>query len=633
MNEVKSLLKISSNNLTQDISTNTQTLVVPTSIHYLSDVLNDLPKGVFIDKQVCGVGGTTLAILSKTNYVIAVHRKILVENKYIQHPDKLIQVVGGVSKQDIINEIIFGKNKIITTYDSLGKVAEALKELNLLDKYHLLVDEVQNVIREGGDFRVNVCNSLLDNSCNFASVSYLTATSTERKYLPEQIKDIPYLKIEWEDSVNIKVNQKQIKGDLTQAITSIAIHHLDNPTQGEAYFFFNTVRGVLPIIKNLIKLRTVTEKDIKVICADNEDNEKLLGTLGGCWKPERPLEKDKFGNILPTNKRITFITKTCFEGVDYYSDNPVTYIVSDAKNKKKQFVKTDIAVDIRQIAGRFRTSNPMSKQEVVLLWTGQHEGFNMTEEEYEAEVLKKIDQVKNTIDLTENGTIDGELLDTLARTSKYYTTVDGVVVYNKLAYSNIMSEYRTQHEDFKVVIENGKEIRNIDDRLSKLYDVDSYELPELSASDKKSIGKKINFRQAAEDYYNNVKLNVLTPCVEYEDNLTNLRLACPVLVEYEDVLGIDEFKTCGFQESKLKKKFMSFIGAKELESNRSSFRNVLNIVVGEWYSLKEVKKMIGEAYFKLGVSGKPFASDISKFYVTKRSKRNSVEGVLILDIV
>ena len=255
--------------------------------------------------------------------------------------------------------------------------------------------------------------------------------------------------------------------------------------------------------------------------------------------------------------------------------------MSDAKNKKKQFVKIDIAVDIRQIAGRFRTSNPMSKQEVVLLWTGQHEGFNMTEEEYEAEVLKKIDQVKNTIDLTENGTIDGELLDTLARTSKYYTTVDGVVVYNKLAYSNIMSEYRTQHEDFKVVIENGKEIRNIDDRLSKLYDVDSYELPELSAFDKKSIGKKINFRQAAEDYYNNVKLNVLTPCVEYEDNLTNLRLACPVLVEYEDVLGIDEFKTCGFQESKLKKKFMSFIGAKELESNRSSFRNVLNIVVGE----------------------------------------------------
>ena len=65
----------------------------------------------------------------------------------------------------------------------------------MLDKFHLLVDEVQNVIREGGDFRDEVCNYLLDNSCNFAIVSYLTATSTEREYLPEQIKDIPYFKI------------------------------------------------------------------------------------------------------------------------------------------------------------------------------------------------------------------------------------------------------------------------------------------------------------------------------------------------------------------------------------------------------------------------------------------------------
>jgi hypothetical protein len=70
-----------------------------------------------------------------------------------------------------------------------------------------------------------VCNTLLENTCNFASVSYLTATSTERKYLPDQIKDIPYLKILWEDSVDIKVKQKQIKQNLVEAITSIAQEH------------------------------------------------------------------------------------------------------------------------------------------------------------------------------------------------------------------------------------------------------------------------------------------------------------------------------------------------------------------------------------------------------------------------
>ena len=128
--------------------------------------------------------------------------------------------------------------------------------------------------------------------------------------------------------------------------------------QIKAYFFFNSVRGVIPVIKNILKLRCVTEKDIKVICTDNDDNQRALDTLKGNWKPEKPLDKDQQGNIVVNNKTITFITKTCFEGVDYYSENPTTYIISDARNKKKHFVKTDIAIDIRQIAGRFRTSNP-----------------------------------------------------------------------------------------------------------------------------------------------------------------------------------------------------------------------------------------------------------------------------------
>ena len=196
-----------------------------------------------------------------------------------------------------------------------------------------------------------------------------------------------------------------------------------------------------------------------------------------------------------------------------------------------------------------------------------------------------------------------------------------------------MSEYRTQHEDFKVVIENGKEIRNLDARLSKLYDVDTYELPELSVVDKKALGKKLNFRQAAEDYYNAVKFLEGTDCSDTVEVLTNLKLACPSLVDYEDTLGIDEFRTCGFQESKLKKKFLLVVGAKELESNRSAVREVFRLKDGEWYSLKDIKSKLAKSYKQLGFQNKAFASDVSKFYVTKRSKRNGVEGVVVLDIV
>lgn len=622
MNQVKSLLKIDESNLTEDISTNTQTLVVPTGLHYMSDVLYDLPKGVFIDKQVCGVGGTTLAIKSNTNYVIAVHRKLLVENKYIQHPNTLIEVKGGVTVEDIIRELQNGKNKIITTYDGLKKVSEALSVLGVLNTYHLLVDEVQNVIREGGDFRDEVCNYLLENSCNFASVSYLTATSTERKYLPEQIKDIPYLKIEWEDSVNIKVNQKHIKGDLTQAITSIALDHLDNPDKGEAYFFFNSVRGILPVIKNLVKLRTVTEKDIKIICAEGEDNEKLLKSVGA-WKPERPLEQDKDGNIVLNNKQITFITKTCFEGVDYYSDNPTTYIVSDARNQKKHFVKTDIAIDIRQIAGRFRTANPMSKQEVVLLWTGQYEGFGMTEQEYEQFVLDGIERAKNTIELTAQGKID-DSLEHLAKTSKYYTERDGVVVLNKLAYSNIMSEYRTQYEDFKVVVDNGKEIRSLDNRLNKLYDVDCFDLPKLSPLDKTGLGKKLNFIEVASDLYKLLSEN------GDEDEIRNIYLACPRLKEYVDELGFEILKSLGYQESKIKAKFNQSIGAKDVSSKMKQVQDFLGFKGGDKYTSKQLKDLFCACFKSLRINQTGKASCVSDYYTVSRSNINGCRGYKII---
>lgn len=627
MNEVKHLLKINSSNLTENIDSNTQTLIVPTGMHYMSEVLEDLPKNTFIDKQVCGVGGTTLAIKSKTNYVIAVHRKILVENKYDQHSNILLAVCGDVSTKEMKEELLAGKNKIITTYDSLWKVALVLEELDLLDKYHLLVDEIQNVIREGGDFKDEVCNYLLDNSCRFASVSYLTATSTERKYLPEQIKDIPYLKIEWEDSVNIKVNQKHIKGDLTQAITSIALEHLDNLDKGEAYFFFNTVKGILPVINNLVKLRTVTEKDIKIICSDSEENKKLLRTLGGDWRPEKPLHKDGEGNIVVDNKTITFITKTCFEGVDYYSEHPVTYIVSDARNQKKHFVKTDIAIDIRQIAGRFRTANPMSKQEVVLLWTGQYEGFGMSEVEYEAHVLKEIEKANNTIMLANSGEIHSSL-EHLAKTSKYYTERDGVVCLNKLAYSNIMSEYRTQYEDFKVVVENGKELRNLDKGLNELYDVDTYEIPKLSAIDKSNLGKKLNFAEVSSELY--LLLSCENPC---EGEIKNIFIACPRLKEYVDELGFEILKTLGYQESKIKLKFNESIGAKGSSKKLKDVQSYLGFKVDDKFTSKQLKDCFSSCFKDLNINLTGKASCVSDYYDVVRANINGCRGYKIVSLV
>ena len=107
----------------------------------------------------------------------------------------------------------------------------------------------------------------------------------------------------------------------------------------------------------------------------------------------------------------------------------------------------------------------------------------------------------------------------------------------------------------------------------------------------------------------------------------------PQIIQYTKELGIDMLKTTGFQESKLKHKITLNIGAKELETNRSQVRVVFELNKGQWYSLKDIKDRLTKAYMKLGFLNKAFASDVSKFYVTKRAKRNSIEGVVVLDIV
>lgn len=75
---------------------------------------------------------------------------------------------------------------------------------------------------------------------------------------------------------------------------------------------------------------------------------------------------------------------------------------------------------------------------------------------------------------------------------------------------------------------------------------------------------------------------------------------------------------------------MQAIGAKGLSSNRTDVRSVLNLNENQWYSLKEIKGFLTQAYKKLNYTSKAFASDIDKFYVVKRSRRSGVEGVVIL---
>ena len=123
-----------------------ETLInIPKQYKYLSEVFNTLPKNAFFCKSVCGVGGTFLSIESDENYVIAVGSVELIYNKTQQHKN-LLGVYGNFKIKDIEFYIVMCKLfgfpiKIMTTYDSLWKVTEALKDN--VSSCNLLIDEIQ----------------------------------------------------------------------------------------------------------------------------------------------------------------------------------------------------------------------------------------------------------------------------------------------------------------------------------------------------------------------------------------------------------------------------------------------------------------------------------------------------------
>lgn len=115
---------------------------------YLSEKISELPKNCLFDKGKVGCGGTTLAIEGREPYVIAVPHVSPVDNKVRQYPNdrfpfRVFGVAEGVTVDSIRKYISeTAVPKIMTTYDSLGKVIEAFGDVTkinlLIDEYHKL---------------------------------------------------------------------------------------------------------------------------------------------------------------------------------------------------------------------------------------------------------------------------------------------------------------------------------------------------------------------------------------------------------------------------------------------------------------------------------------------------------------
>lgn len=303
---------------------------------YLSDKIKELPKNCLFDKGKVGCGGTTLAIEGSEPYVIAVPYAGLVGNKVRQYPNercpyRIFGVSEGVTPDSIRKYLSQAAvPKIMTTYDSLGKVIEALGDVSVVN---LLIDEYHTLFTQYS-FRKGAIMGVLESFRKFKSFTFMTATPLEEDFILDELKGIPVVTQGWDENEKFTVSVRQIKCRSVMASAVKMIKgFLSGEIEGNAYFFVNSVRA----IKELIQKAGLTKDNCRVIYS--KSNRTNIGI------PNSDVDSEP--------KKINFLTSTVFEGCDIFDKDGVTIILSDPYFTNSLL---DISTSVQQIAGRIRDS-------------------------------------------------------------------------------------------------------------------------------------------------------------------------------------------------------------------------------------------------------------------------------------
>lgn len=294
---------------------------------YLSDFLDELPKGCVFLKGVTGCGATTLALRDVSNCIIALPTRNTVMSKWVRRDDitkeiisydnSVLPIYAGLNdtKDHLFNYINIRVTfndpiKIVCTYDQLEKVVMRLRGyMKVSDEYvededsickmasikydnlnfRLYIDEIHQVLEDYKypERRENM-RGLLRVIKYFPNVTCMTATPLEKKYFFDEIKDLPVVKVDYDGFFSKNPNYEDFKrrvvlkkcGYLAPAVIKIVKDHLENKAFGNAHIFVNSVDFIAQkILKPIMEESddvTLFKDNIRVVCGDTETNEKKI---------------------------------------------------------------------------------------------------------------------------------------------------------------------------------------------------------------------------------------------------------------------------------------------------------------------------------------------------------------------
>jgi len=632
-----------------------------------------------LNKQIPGCGYTEYCIRNSDDTILCSPRKILLQNKYEQHPDTTFLVVNtyesevgtdkdltkyprvrrtfgyrkpnlekikreAKQKEDFFKELTYKISlyikgcrqnnrpvKILVTYDSFRIVKDIIRHQDRLENFQIVVDEFQSIFTDS-KFKSDTEMQFVDNLQGIQKVCYVSATPMIEKYLDmlDDFKNLPYYELDWEAKDPCRVSKPKI---ITRNLKSVYMEAgpiIKDYLEGK--FEYRYVRD--PESDNEKDVKKIESKEA-VFYVNSVNNITSIIKRAGLTPeqvnilvantPENVTRikknlgaKYKIGTVPlrdEPRKMFTFCTRTVYLGADFYSDNARSFIISDANIDT---LAVDITLDLPQILGRQRLRENPWKDEAILFFKSIATNNKQAKEIFDEKLAKKEKTSENLLSVFQKGNQDekGDLSVAYLKLAKTFNYKDDFVAVNEKK------------------IGDTKILTPVFNNLVKVSEMRAYEIQQVDYSDRFTVFNELGkvggvddieelekfFKEYKKQGHRQYKLKYLCEYCEKVGNLSILQhIEEKRFCEYINLLGLDVCRSLWYKISDLDKKLsiLSF----DITKIREELSNVFE--VGKSYTKADIKEKLSEIYKKLGYKASPKATDLSEYYEMKECLVNN----------
>ena len=623
------------------------------NIKYISEWSEyKIPTGhCIVDKGVTGCGYTEYTLTNNLPTVLCSPRKLLLENKSEQHQNdiNILYLKNEITDIKSIHEL---KNKIrnhiflcdeenlpikfLVTYDSSHYIIDILKELNILSDFYFIIDEFQSIFLDAF-FKSEVEFDFVEYLQDCPNVLYLSATPMLDKYLEkvEVFKNLPFYEIDWSETGVVEniIIKRKFSGSLGSDCIKIINKYLEGKFPStftpdnkiifskEAVFYFNSISDIIRVINKT----NLLPSQVNIICADDGVNEGKLKKIGHSIG-KIPLKEE-------TNKMFTFCTKTAYIGSDFYSDCASSYVFADPNIKS---LALDISLDLPQIVGRQRNrENPFKNNIIIFYKTKRKDDKDLTEEEFKRTQEERKDSTEtiltgfNKLSTKEQKEYVRKLKNDI-KTSKYeddYVSISkktGEPVYNSFIEIAQERGWEVSQKDYQDKISVTKSLESLTSNISE-YQSD------LEKEVQDFLDTKF-YKTGIFKYKMRMYCEFMDKCQGNREvsDIIYFKIKDPKYRKYYNFYGTKGCSSKDYEEKKLELGMIDV--SKESELSSVVYKK---FQIGSRYTLKEIKSTLQDIYRDLGITSKPKATDLDKYFSLTRTKfsdpktKKRIEGYLL----